>query len=81
MSRKENKRAKKLEESLQRAREFEDDHEELIRTADAKRQTQSAPTTPYKYASVRERVDSFSKVITSLDLPTVTKWNILKKHE
>ena len=58
MSNNASRRAKKLEEALQRAREFENDHEELIRTADADRQTQSAPTTPYKYASVRERVDS-----------------------
>ena len=42
MSRKASKRAKKLEESLQRARDFEDDHEELLRIADADRQTQSA---------------------------------------
>ena len=48
MSNKAIKRAKKLEEKLQRAREFEDDHEELIRTAEADRQTQSAPTTPYQ---------------------------------
>ena len=73
MSNKAIKRAKKLEEKLQRAREFEDDHEELIRTAEADRQTQSAPPTPYKYATVCERVDSFSKAITSLDLSTVTK--------
>ena len=72
MSGKTNKRAKKLEEKLQCAREFETVHEELIRTAEAVRQTQSAPTTPYKYATVRERVDRFSnpesKAITSLDL-------------
>ena len=73
MSNKANKQAKKLEEKLQRAREFEDDHKELIKTADDDRQTQSAPPTPYKYATVRERVDSFSKAITSLDLSTVTK--------
>ena len=52
MSGKANKQAKKLEEKLQRARQFETVHEELIRTADADRQTQSAPPTPYKYATV-----------------------------
>ena len=56
MSGKANKRAKKLEEKLQRAREFETVHEELIRTAEVERQTQSAPPTPCKYATVCEHV-------------------------
>ena len=77
MSGKANKRAKKLEEKLQRAREFETVHEELIRTAEVERQTQSAPPTPYKYATICERVQSFSQAIKSLDFSTVTKMTTL----
>ena len=77
MSGKANKRARKLKEKLQRAREFETVHEELIRTAEAEQQTQSAPPTPYKYATVCERVQSFSQAITSLDFSTVTKMTTL----